>query len=645
MRRHIKDYRYNRIIIPVLFLLFLNSINLYAQVIRYPMFLYGPTATASTVENMLDTSYALAKMEKLQNNIYIQSGFSRSFVLLCPGQMIELSPKTKIFISSKEGEIELLSGQLNIHIEGEEDTERLCYDINTDDGSVGFVSSGSIKIKLNDERIKIKKGKYELGFSSSQPSKKWIKSSNRDGQYILELLWTNILPDPYFRFDFPSTRPNRIRFSTREKSGVATYKQETYYHFGSFLKFRMKEFEFVYNIWLAAGPGGFYSDNWDEWQDYIDNIHYIRLFQPSDPFYLRIGMVDRLTLGRGYIMEKYNNTVLLPFEHLNGLQVRYQNDKYFSELILNDIVDPVIAAFYLSWKNSSKLTFDVTYVGDFDQYSNINDSDGDSYPDRVDPEIDVENTVFDSIIIADSPLSMDDVKPLQLHVLGFGLKYHLLNLNDYDVYVTSDFGVLSEIGMGVSAPNLLIEHDWFSLGVGTEFQSPDFEPSIFDRSYEYNKARFVKNEDGELELTTRASEISLVDEWSYGWNSSIKLKIPSYVTLSAKYRNVQVGEDYRDRDFTFSIKSKYQFNKYIRSYGFFIEQKNFEKFLKDKTDGQIWGMQISTQPTKTIRVDLRYREQYQDKNGDGEVTSKELERNITFNVSAQIDQWFRKKKG
>jgi hypothetical protein len=106
-----------------------------------------------------------------------------------------------------------------------------------------------------------------------------------------------------------------------------------------------------------------------------------------------------------------------------------------------------------------------------------------------------------------------------------------------------------------------------------------------------------------------------------------------------------VGEDYRDRDFTFSIKSKYQFNKYIRSYGFFIEQKNFEKFLKDKTDGQIWGLQISTQPTKTIRVDLRYREQYQDKNGDGEVTSKELERNITFNVSAQIDQWFRKKKG
>ena len=37
-----------------------------------------------------------------------------------------------------------------------------------------------------------------------------------------------------------------------------------------------------------------YTENWDEWQDIINNIHHLSVFHPTDPFYLRIGMIDKL---------------------------------------------------------------------------------------------------------------------------------------------------------------------------------------------------------------------------------------------------------------------------------------------------------------------------------------------------------------
>jgi hypothetical protein len=83
----------------------------------------------------------------------------------------------------------------------------------------------------------------------------------------------------------------------------------------------------------------------------------------------------------------------------------------------------------------------------------------------------------------------------------------------------------------------------------------------------------------------------------------------------------------------------------LRSYGFFIEQKNFEKLFTDKTDGSIWGLRLSIQAHKSTRINLRYREQYQDKDGDGEITKGESERNVSVNLIIRADYLFNRKKG
>ncbi len=58
--------------------------------------------------------------------------------------------------------------------------------------------------------------------------------------------------------------------------------------------------------------GNFKDDEWDEGRDYIDKLYYLRYGLPGDPFYLRVGALDNVTLGYGLIMRRYANTIQYP---------------------------------------------------------------------------------------------------------------------------------------------------------------------------------------------------------------------------------------------------------------------------------------------------------------------------------------------
>ncbi|MCK4904072.1 MAG: hypothetical protein KAS35_05220, partial [Candidatus Marinimicrobia bacterium] len=388
---------------------------------------------------------------------------------------------------------------------------------------------------------------------------------------------------------------------------------------------------------------GFYTKNWDEWQDIINNIHHLQIFHPSDPIFFRIGMIEKLEFGRGYLVDNYNNTVILPFENLSGVQIKAGNRNFMANLFLNDLTRPRIGGFYFNKRVSKRFDANFTYVGDLNQYSNILDSDDDSYPDKVDPEPNTENTKIDSIIIAENPISLDNIDKSQLHAFGLGLKYQIATVAGSDIFVTGDLGILSTPGLGISFPNLFIGNSIFEFGIGTDFQSPSFLTSIFDRSYEYNKARFIKNDDGEYELISRARAIEDETEWYTGWNTHFNLYLAKRLSLKTKYREVNREDDFK-RHVTISLKSKYSFSEYLKSYSFFIDNKDFDKIFKERTDGQMWGFKVSTQPHVAIRVDARYRQQFQDKDGDGKIQDDDVERNFSLNIILDTNYWWKKYK-
>lgn len=620
-----------------------------AQGRSLPAFIYGPSATSYTMKGDSVTIKKLRQGKRFSDDLYLTSGKEKTFILVCDETILELLPESKILIDRSESYLRILDGNVIIH--NEEGVNTFCYNVVVEKGSIGYIGSKKIKININYAEQVLSNGVFYPTTDYLLVDKDFIKESHRDGKYILSLIYQYDLPALQKEFNLPSERYKKFKFSTKEKTGNASYRSNSYFHAGSYLKLQLKEFEFVYNLWIAISPSeGFYTKNWDEWQDIINNIHYLQLFHPSDPVFLRIGMIDKLEFGRGYFVDNYNNTVILPFENLSGVQIKAGNRNFMTNFFLNDLTRPRIGGAYFNKRVSRRFSIDLTYVGDFNQYSNILDSDHDSYPDKIDPEDNKKNFPDEMIIIDDDTtytnelISLDNIDKSQLHAIGLGLKYQIANIAGSDVYVTGDLGLLSTPGIGISFPSLFLGNDIFEFGVGTDFQSPSFSTSIFDRSYEYNKARFVKNSEGEYELISRVMAIEDENkDWYTGWNTFFNLKLASRLSLKTKYRELHREDDY-NKHITVSLKSQYSFSKYLKSYSFFIDHKDFDKLFKERTDGQIFGFKILTRPHVAVDIEARYRLQYQDKDGDGKIQDDDVESNFALNILIDTNYWWDKYK-
>ena len=75
-----------------------------------------------------------------------------------------------------------------------------------------------------------------------------------------------------------------------------------------------------------------------------------------------------------------------------------------------------------------------------------------------------------------------------------------------------------------------------------------------------------------------------------------------------------------------------------------MDSKDFDKLFEERTDGQIFGFKISTRPHKATDVDVRYRQQFQDKDGDGKIQEDDVERNFSLSVSVDTDYWWNRYK-
>lgn len=613
-----------------------------AQGRSLPTFIYGPSATSYTLDGDTVTVKKLKLGKRILNDSYIASGNEKTFILICEETLLELQPESKILIDKSTSYLRIITGNVIIHQEG--DITTFCYNVIVDNGAIGYVGTDKLKLSINYKENVLYDGTFYPKTDYVLVDKDFIKESRRDGRYILALIYQYDLPAMQKEFNLPSKRNRKFQFSSKEKTGNASYRSKSYLHAGTYLKWQMKEFELVYNLWIALSSSGeFYSENWDEWQDIINNIDHLQIFHPSDPFFFRIGMIEKLEFGRGYIVDNYNNTVILPFENLSGAQIKVGNLNFLTNIFLNNLTRPRIGGVYFNKRISKKFYADFSYVGDFNQYSNILDSDHDSYPDKVDPEPNIKNTKTDSIIIAEDPISLDNIDKSQLHAIGLGLKYQIATFAGSDIFITGDLGILSTSGVGISFPNLFIGNQIFEFGIGSDFQSPSFSTSIFDRSYEYNKARFIKNDAGEYELISRARAIEDETEWYIGWNTHFNFKLAKRLNLKTKYREVHREDDFT-KHVTISLKSRYSFSEYLRSYSFFIDDKDFDKIFKERTDGQILGFRIYTRPHVAVDVEVRYLQQYQDKDGDGEIQDDDVERNFTLNIILDTDYWWKKYK-
>ena len=352
--------------------------------------------------------------------------------------------------------------------------------------------------------------------------------------------------------------------------------------------------------------GRFNKKGWDfstgaaSTESLLRKIYYLRYGHPGDNLFLKVGALDNVSLGYGLIMEGYCNTLeypgvkklglqfgldgLTPFRiGAEGIVASFQDFRHKGGLIgLRVFGRPVVST---EVPLLSKLTVGATYVTDINQYSGLEDSDGDGYPDKCDAfprdrkrwldsdgdgiedqsdidddgdnilDADYENypqyCPFDSVTVNDLkgvvPFPLDSVvtrKSLFEHgpadafsMVGFDVGLSILEkaamrLDLYGQYARvlddSDDDDQAK-GYGIAAPGLRFTLSPLVAKIEYRHCRGHFIPGYFNRLYEQTRARVS---DGSVQ--TGDSTLDSTD--TNGVFGELRAELGKFVSLSANYQ-------------------------------------------------------------------------------------------------------------
>ena len=121
----------------------------------------------------------------------------------------------------------------------------------------------------------------------------------------------------------------------------------------------------------------------------IDKIYYIRWNQPFDDRYFRIGSLPKVTMGYGSLVNSYSNSMDYPSIRRTGFDLRFTFGNFGLDFIHSDFKEfdaPALLGLGTRFEFIENLDLSFIMVTDQNQYNGLLDSDGDHYPDYVEPD-------------------------------------------------------------------------------------------------------------------------------------------------------------------------------------------------------------------------------------------------------------------
>ncbi|MFH1851907.1 MAG: FecR domain-containing protein [Candidatus Neomarinimicrobiota bacterium] len=136
--------------------------------------------------------------------------------------------------------------------------------------------------------------------------------------------------------------------------------------------------------------GNIRQDEWDDPADIVDKFLYVRWARKGDPFWIRLGSLDNVTLGYGGLLDGYSNMMEFPTVRQIGVNGGVQFGSFGTEVFLSNVKDFTRGGTLLGLRGSFTvsrafpLTVGANLVVDINQFSGFTDRDDDSYPDQFD---------------------------------------------------------------------------------------------------------------------------------------------------------------------------------------------------------------------------------------------------------------------
>ena len=427
---------------------------------------------------------------------------------------------------------------------------------------------------------------------------------------------------------------------------------------------------------LIDAEGNVREEDWDDFEDYINKIYYIRYGSRGDNFYGRLGSFTGYSLGHGMVMNDYSNTLNYPLERQLGLMlgIGLPIMNMQIEAFTSNVTNPSLLAGRLTFEpfdNSSipivnNIQLGATIGIDVDQYEGLSDeerslikidSDGDGIWDDndYDPDGDgkITHDTYDQLIAEGLPAEWIDVTG------GYDGEEHLNELTfdeddmvvwgvDYDVpLIKSDMFVLSHYAeysqivdhnYGVIFPGFYAKFWVLHLNMEYRMYEDDYMAGYFDHYYDQDRANPLFNVvDDNFEVVLKESLLENT-EASAGWFGKLRADIFDFMYIEASYTDMY-GEE--DEDNLKSLTGIAGINTKI-----IPKLKNMEFKYYQLDVPEIVGI---VAPHAIIQGTLRYeispgtnllwdyQERYVDVNGDGDIEGEdETIRNVAIGVEFQF---------
>ncbi len=262
--------------------------------------------------------------------------------------------------------------------------------------------------------------------------------------------------------------------------------------------------------------GTFKKDEWDDAGDAVEKIYYVRYGQEGDPFYARAGALDNVTLGYGFVVKHYANTIQYPAIKRIGFYSEGGKGRFGWQAMVNnfrELDEPGLLA--------GRATFDTKWEGvivgasaavDGNQFAALSDQDGDGVPDRLDyfPGVDdferrkellilLEPEEIDSLIrwgylpnIRRSPKDYSD-STASIFVYGLDAAIPIFKGKPVSMHLYGQTAAIADYGWGWAFPGLRTVFGPVELGVEYRQFEREFFSEFFNYSYEIERVALVND--------------------------------------------------------------------------------------------------------------------------------------------------------
>ena len=430
---------------------------------------------------------------------------------------------------------------------------------------------------------------------------------------------------------------------------------------------------------LIDSDGNIRKSDWDQFDDYINKIYYIRYGQRGDAIFGRIGGFPSYSLGHGLVMRSYTNMLRYPDYRQIGLQLggRLPFMGMTAEVFTSNIVENDILAGRLTFQPLSNtgipllqnLTLGGTAAHDRNQIKGLIDTDNDNYPDYFDDypydknwhnEIDKNIAYYHAIYFEffpnnteaqfedwfyNSPTLNAERNPSfsdlgEDDITVFAVDYEL-PLVQQKLFYLSHYAEAAKIdghGMGFIFPGFYSKFLIFMMNLEFRIFEEDFAPAFFDQLYDDQRA-MVNTVDNSV---FTKEDLLVLRNKSKGWYGSLTSNLFNFITLFAAYEDMYTDDpDISGNEHYRSIWGKAGINtaaipKLTKAeIGYY--QSGFDKLKEFKTPGAIVDGKLAYGLGGGAQLVWAYQERYIDLNGDGKIKGKdETIKTVSMGVEFQF---------